>query len=286
MSIGTKLCLLTLLVAQLSSAEAALLGRVNGQAYYDTVLDMTWMADAHLAASNDFGVSGIESGGLMDWYEATNWIHAMNEVSYLGMSAWRLPVAVPLNGGENFVQDFTRDGSTDIATNISAQGTLYAGATASELAYMFYNTLGHTHGSYYIDGTDHPCAPSGQIVSKNSCLENSGPFSSYKLMSISQFWTGTDIDPPFDTDPYALSFSFYGGYQTQSWKSYPGFYAWAVTDGDPFLVPLPASVWLMFSGVGFLGAMTRRCLFVGCGTRAGCYSEGIHLTPPPDRRSV
>lgn len=41
-----------ILFATGTTAEAALLSRLDGTAYYDTVLDITWLADANLIASN------------------------------------------------------------------------------------------------------------------------------------------------------------------------------------------------------------------------------------------
>jgi len=35
------------------------------------------------------------------------------------------------------------DGTTDRAYNISAPGTAYVGSTASEMAHLFFNTLGN-----------------------------------------------------------------------------------------------------------------------------------------------
>lgn len=74
-------------------AQAALQSRLNGQAVYDTDLDITWFADANLAVSNTFGISGIKANGRMTWYRADEWIAAMNAVSYLGYSDWRLPLS-------------------------------------------------------------------------------------------------------------------------------------------------------------------------------------------------
>jgi hypothetical protein len=80
--------------------QASLLGRApltaNGneyQAYYDDVLNITWLADATVARTNQFGPSGIDSGGYMTWAIAQNWIAAMNSASYLDVSDWRLPTA-------------------------------------------------------------------------------------------------------------------------------------------------------------------------------------------------
>lgn len=78
-----------------TSANAALVSRLNGTAVYDTDLGITWLADANLAGSNTFGVSGISilpsSAGQMNWGTAQNWIVAMNNANYLGYNDWRLP---------------------------------------------------------------------------------------------------------------------------------------------------------------------------------------------------
>lgn len=51
-----------------------------------------------------------------------------------------MPKTRPINGiGVNY--DIKYDGSSDLGYNISAPGTLYAGGTGSELAYMFYVNL-------------------------------------------------------------------------------------------------------------------------------------------------
>lgn len=134
-----------LLLLAFSTANAALLSRASGQAYYDDVLDITWLANANLANlanadSNDFGVTGINANGTMSWAKANEWIGAMNTANWLGTNDWRLPTVEPLNGSSfNYSSSF--NGSTDYGYNQSEQGTAYAGSTASEMAHLFYNTL-------------------------------------------------------------------------------------------------------------------------------------------------
>ncbi len=72
-------------------ANAGLIPIPGGQAVYDDVLDITWLTDANIAASETFGVSGILTGGGMHWDTALEWIDAMNAAVYLGFSNWRLP---------------------------------------------------------------------------------------------------------------------------------------------------------------------------------------------------
>ena len=53
--------------------------------------------------------------------------------------------------GTAFNYDFSVLGSSDYGCNVSAPGTAYAGATGSEMAPLFYSTLGN---SAYYDPTD------------------------------------------------------------------------------------------------------------------------------------
>ena len=82
-------------------AQASLLVQTDGT-IYDSDLDIYWLPDANLAASNTFGIPtisatasdgtfGIRPDGTMTWHTAISWIAAMNENNYLGHSDWVLP---------------------------------------------------------------------------------------------------------------------------------------------------------------------------------------------------
>ena len=80
-------------------------GPASGSAVYDCNTGYTWPADANLAASNPFGITGNVtinnpartitapkiSGGAMLYQTATQWVQAMNTSQYLGSSAWQIP---------------------------------------------------------------------------------------------------------------------------------------------------------------------------------------------------
>ena len=83
------------------SANAALVGvlpatsgGMDWQAVYDDDLGISWVANANLAESNTFGVTGINADGSMDFSTANAYIIAMNDASYLGFSDWRLPTTL------------------------------------------------------------------------------------------------------------------------------------------------------------------------------------------------
>jgi|SRR5271157_1048941 len=82
-------------------------GPASGNAVYDCNTGYTWPANANLAASNNFGITGNItindpartitapkiSGGAMLFQTAIQWITAMNNSQFLGSSAWQMPAA-------------------------------------------------------------------------------------------------------------------------------------------------------------------------------------------------
>ncbi len=93
-AIGTAILSLSLM----SAANAALFPRLGGQAVYDDDLDITWIADADLSSSNNFGVSldrdPVGGNPGTTWGSSQDWINAMNAsggTGYLGFNDWRLP---------------------------------------------------------------------------------------------------------------------------------------------------------------------------------------------------
>ena len=259
-------CAFTLATA---TVQAALLGRLPAtpggtdyQAYYDTTLNITWLADANLAASNTFGLpTGVSLGtypgdtsgvngiiyasGRMNWPGAKFWIDAMNAANYLGYNDWRLPTLGPINGSA-FDYNFAYDGSTDRGYNITAPGSAHAGSTASEMAHLFYNTLSNT-GYYDTSGNLTGCAGA-----PNYCLTNTGPFANLQPYD---YWPGLGYAPGISS---AWVFGFGIGSQSSVYEGNDG-YAWAVRPGDVSAVPVPAAVWLFGSGlIGLLGVARRK----------------------------
>src|ERR1700722_11935827 len=81
---------------------ATLVLSADGITVYDTVNNITWLADSNLPASNRFGVpvcSGTNVGvqtcinpsGSMNYGAAAAWVAAINVANYLGHSNWQLP---------------------------------------------------------------------------------------------------------------------------------------------------------------------------------------------------
>lgn len=80
-----------IMVFGIQKVDAELIPSADGQTIYDTVLHVTWLANANLAATSPFGISKINPSGSMDYPTAIQWVAALNSVAYLGHNDWQLP---------------------------------------------------------------------------------------------------------------------------------------------------------------------------------------------------
>lgn len=253
---GALAACLLLLTVPTATAHAALVGRLPStpggtdyQAYYDDVLDITWIADANLALSNQFGLalSGsindntantVGSTGRMSWDNAQAWIAGMNAdggTGYLGYNDWRLPTMLDTGAaGCNFAYT-----GTDCGYNVQTGSA--ATSVYSEMASLWYDTLGNL-ASFDTSGNPNP---------PGWGLTNTGPFSNVQS---NYYWSGLE----YASGPNAWVFRTYNG--NQYWENkVNSFYGWAVRSGDVSNVPVPAAVWLFGSGlVGLLSMAGRK----------------------------
>ncbi|MFM8330144.1 MAG: DUF1566 domain-containing protein [Candidatus Methylumidiphilus sp.] len=220
-----------------SAASASLETRPGGMVY-DTDLNITWLADANLAASNTFGVS-ISNGsgpGTMTWTQAQSWVAAMNAANYLGYSDWRLPTTT----------DTGEPGC--VVANSGAECGFNVNPDTSELAHLFFVELGN------LSSVDSAGNSRGGFTGVNYGVVNTGPFTNLQNF---YYWSGTEYVP--DTR-YAWFFINIEGHQLYGDKDLL-FNGWAVRSGDVAAVPLPAAVWLFGSaltGLSVLSAKRRR----------------------------
>lgn len=232
-------CALAVGLALSSAAHAALQGRdLDGnaatfEAYYDTVLDITWLADANYAQTSSY-----DGDGLMSWADANTWAANLSFTDGVNVyDDWRLPTVDPVNG-MTFNYDYSNNGSTDIGYNITSP--------QSEMAYMFYVNLGNP--GYYTPMDEY----SGCYVnSSNSCLDNVGPFSN---LQAGVYWSATEY-APFTVS--AWTFGMFVGLQNGD-PTDADRYAWAVSPGDVAAVPEAQTYALMLAGLGLVGWCARR----------------------------
>lgn len=229
------------------NTQAALISVLGGQAINDTDLNVTWLADANYAQTSGYSVNG-----LMTWSQAQSWVASLNAenggAGHLGYNDWRLPTTGPINGASiNYT--FQYDGSTDVGYNIGAPGTAYAGGKGSEMAYLFYNELG---GKAFYNAAGAPQSTgmnTGSFINFQNNPQTSGN------SAPSDYWSSTEY--ALDNSN-AWGFNFFWGNQGYASKNYLA-YALAVRTGQVSSVPIPATAWLLGSGlVGLVTAVRKK----------------------------
>lgn len=222
----------------------------TAEAYYDTALNITWLADANYAYTSGYQMT------YMTWADANAWAASLNPYGS-GITGWRLPTTNPIDGTTADDGLVSYIGTEDRGFNISAPGTLYVGSTASELAHLFYNTLGNKAWCDPTTSTVSSCSVSQGYQGLDWGLTNAGPFSNIQS---NYYWSATEYVPaPFYNAWY---FNFGHGNQNHNFLKSSTFYAWAVRTGDvgaAAVVPIPAAAWQFGSGLlGLIGVSRKK----------------------------
>ena len=223
--------------------ETTLQGRdLDGNAatfegYYDTDLDITWLADANYAQT-----SGYDADGQLGWDEAKAWAAQLN-VS--GITGWRLP---SLDLAASW---FCVNNSCPDATGSNAP-------KSSELAHLFVKTLGtKLWVTQYIGGGYDVFSP----------VTNAGPF---PLSTREAFWYGQDWSaaPWGARTDVASAFQIGLGLNGGGGAADVGYFkpgsasAWAVHSGDVGVavtsVPEPETYTLALAGLAAAALMARK----------------------------
>lgn len=216
-----------------AGAQAAPVLEKRGEVVFDPSTNLEWLANANLAATNTFSVSGIGSNGQMTWTTAQAWIEAMNTANYLGHNDWRLPTALNQDG-------------TGPCSGFNCTG--------SELGHMFYNNLGGNASESVLDTSgDTPQEIANLLLFGGTQSGNTVTGSSIQPYV---YWSGTEAA---FSPSNAWFFYNYSGLQSSlgSFRDFD-FYAWAVRPGDvTATVPEPQTLALALLALGATGVASR-----------------------------
>jgi len=184
--------------------------RANAEAWYDSELNITWLAQTHGARGTAFD-DGNFGDGMLSWNQATAWVA---QLDLGGATGWRLPAMTDLDppGCDHFQLPLS-----DCGYNVDP--------AHSELAHMFHVTLGNRSAD----------VPGGGLVHR-------GPFGD---LDGGLYWTGTSLVTHPQNAAWAYIFGI--GAQEIEGKSAVTVHAWAVHEGDvgrALEVPEPPVAWL------------------------------------------
>jgi len=195
-------------------------GNGTTDAFYDTTLNITWLANAN-------------ANGAMNWSDANTWA---NNLVVGSNTNWRLPTIVDTGSlGCNFALSGT-DCGWNVQTKIGS--TVY-----SEMAHLFGVTLGNK-GYYNTSG----------ISQAGWGLTNTGNFSN---MQSNFYWSG--LQEALYTNS-AMGFNTVDGGQLFNSKSNPyiAMAVHSGDVAITAAIPEPETYALMLAGLGLVGGIARR----------------------------
>ena len=180
----------------------------GSQAVHDDDLGITWVANANLALTNQFGLTlsadilddspdTVGSTGLMTWENAQAWISGMNTANYLGFNDWRF--------AETLIPDNGCDG-------VASQG---AGCSGSEMGHLFYDEFG--------------ADPNTSVLATGDPTE----LAKFSNLQTDDYWSGTEF---VSNTGFVYMFGFDAGAQRIVIKT-ENHFALAVRGGA--IIPIP-----------------------------------------------
>jgi hypothetical protein len=194
-------------------------GNLNtAEAYYDTVKNITWLADT---------IHGnYQSGGYLHGWQALSWAAGLDAYGS-GITGWRLPTTVQVYCGPD---PYYNCSITDLN---------------GEMASMYFTTLGNL--SMFNPATGAVVAPPGWGLS------NTGPFVN---LAQNNYWSSTP-DTDFDAN-VLWAFEFYRGQQYSASTSYLAYaWAVHDGDVGVPLSPVPEPGTWALCLAGLMGVVTR-----------------------------
>ena len=254
----------TLIISQ--SANAGLIERTitdntfgTVQAYYDDILDLTWLKDANFAKTSGYAATGVNADGKMTWSAANTWA---GQLSLGAFADWRLTSLQPQDAQAGFDYNWSYDGSSDRGYNITSP--------MNEMAYMFNVNLGLGGYCDAATSTASTCGNAGGSQWHNTAWDsvidtaNLGNNIAIDNLVSNAYWS--DREFAYVPNPKrAWAFHANNGAQAYNFKT-NRLYGWAVHQGDigapvppvPPTTSVPEPTTLAIFGLGLLGLVLRR----------------------------
>ena len=205
-----------------SNAHAELVRSSDGQTVFDTTWNVTWLADANLAAgiqtmpdgphllqlcgcqTNDpTGTNYIGPSGAMNYSTALNWVAALNAVGYAGHTNWTLPFSPTRDGSCSVPNGGTNNNSFGFGCANSALGSLFyqslrldcPNAAVSTAGWLPATSAGlFTNLQPYLYWSENGSVPNRTVDGCGSSRTQNGGFNSF---SFSSGWQGSNVDQNF-----------------------------------------------------------------------------------------
>lgn len=174
-----------------SQANAALQLSADGLTVYDTVNNITWLADFNPAAGNHFTLpvcSGpnppalcVNPNGSMNYASAAAWVQAMNAANYLGHSNWQLPTTPPLDNG---------------CGKTGPNGNSFGfGCSASAMGSLYYNALSWKAPNTAVPIPNNTAGPFANLQPYLYWSQTSAGGAGYNTFSFDTGWQGANTAP-------------------------------------------------------------------------------------------
>jgi hypothetical protein len=186
LTIGALAVALAVLVAH--RTDATLIPSADGLTVYDTILHVTWLANANLAGASagHFSISTITPGGAMDYATALQWVAALNAANggagYLGHNTWQLPASVLIDAACNAV------GPNNVSFGF--------GCALSAMPSLFYQSLGFHYPNTAVPMPDNTTGPfhDFQPYLYWSATAAADSKQGYHTFSFATGWHGSNVD--------------------------------------------------------------------------------------------